>query len=809
MKIKSFLNLKLGSRMIFWISITSLVVMVGVGYTIFSGSSMLLKAEIKRGLEKEAVSASNQLEIVFSRISQISKDITLMDSTLLGQPSHTGRLRGAETTILQNDPDVLDIYTAYEEGAVDGKNNLIIGQMYDSERSKISPIMVNFAGEMGYDPNQPTYEYHTDMNWYGLVKEKQACTWGPPYFDTGGTNQYIVSMVCPIYLDSVFMGVGGTDLILDRLNSTIASIHIGQTGYGFLIGPSGEYLADPAAPERVTQQETIFSIADQTKNEDLREIGNAMIAGQSGFLEIKDPSSGKLNWIYYEPVESTGWSLAVTVPADEMLAGMTDLMLYAIIAGLVGFLLMAGLAYLLGRSVTKPIQVINAAVKNLAVGDFNRDMPAATKNMITRRGDEVGEMGRSLIGAEEYVAEMVDIANRIAYGDLTVNITPKSKKDELGVAYVNMIGGMRRMVSHVADNVTHLNQASEKLSLAARQTSEATSQIANVIQQVAVGINQQVESTFKTSTRVGEMTTTINTVTAGAQKQAEAVENTTHLVNRLTSLIQESTEAAQNNAQGSAAAAQNSKTGAATVQTSISSINKIREKVGFSAGKVKNMGEHSARIGAIVEIIDDIASQTNLLALNAAIEAARAGEHGKGFAVVADEVRKLAERSSAATKEINSLVRDIQRTVADAILTMDEAIQQVDEGVDRSQASGKALEEILRTVEKVYQEASDSAVRLQQATSSMTDMVTTVDTVAEIVEENTTSMMLMADHANDVTHSVEDISSISEESSASIEEVSASTEEMNAQADEVRLSAQSLAKLAQSLKETVAQFKLA
>lgn len=339
-------------------------------------------------------------------------------------------------------------------------------------------------------------------------------------------------------------------------------------------------------------------------------------------------------------------------------------------------------------------------------------------------------------------------------GDFTGkgNYESKDEIGELTASYNNMTNSLQAVFITVQDSSQQVASASEQLSASAEQNSNASEHITLTVQELASGSDKQldtVENSFRVMKDITNHTKTISKHTEEITKDA----------------LQASTLSTEGNK---------------AIQKVNEQMNSIYENVNSLSKAVGNLDARSNEISQITNVITGISAQTNLLALNAAIEAARAGEHGKGFAVVADEVRKLAEESTNSTEQISNLIQLIQNDTNLTLKTMEKAAEEVQSGLNVVSVAGSSFEKIEQAVNGVVsqiEDISDSLKKLSNGTLSVND-------------------------------SIENVSNVAQETSAITQNISAATQEQLASMEEITSSSMALAKLADDLQVIINQFKI-
>lgn len=344
-------------------------------------------------------------------------------------------------------------------------------------------------------------------------------------------------------------------------------------------------------------------------------------------------------------------------------------------------------------------------------------------------GSPIKNKEGNIIGAIEYIADISDMKERedylkrstntmmtamdkLAEGDLTVNITPERNDDDIA-----------KLFGSFNNSISQINHALTQVLESVQATASAAIEISASADQLAAGTQEQSAQTSEVSAAVEQMAATIS----------ETAQN----VFRTNTAAKDSGNLAQD--------------GQIVIESTISGIGKIKDVVEHSSNTIFELGQSSTQIGEIIQVINEIADQTNLLALNAAIEAARAGEQGRGFAVVADEVRKLAERTTSATNEIVEMVTKIQKDSQNAVQSIKQGNEEVSKGMEEATKARTSMEKIVSSSDEVFEISNQVAAASEEQSLTVEEITRSIEGINTVAHESASGVSQIANAATDLS----------------------------------------------------------
>jgi methyl-accepting chemotaxis protein len=359
-----------------------------------------------------------------------------------------------------------------------------------------------------------------------------------------------------------------------------------------------------------------------------------------------------------------------------------------ILGSLLAFLFVLTAGFVITRNIAMPLQEVSKAAQRIASGDLLVDLASGV------RRDEVGVLTQTFSRMTHSLKQISEVAKQIAKGDLTVEPTPQSEKDILGNAFLAMVSDLRKAMREIGEGVDVLGAS--------------TSEILATTKQVTTGAAE-------TATSVTETTTTVEQVKQTALVSSQKAKRVS--------------ESAQN-------VAQIAQAGRKSVDGTIEEMTRMRSQMDLIADSIVRLSEQSQAIGEIVATVNDLADQSNLLAVNAAIEAAKAGEQGKGFAVVAQEVRSLAEQSKKATVQVRTILGDIQKATNGAVLATEQGTKAAEAGVKQATQSGDSVKALAESVAEASQAATQIAASSQQQLLGMDQVASAMENIKIATTQN-------------------------------------------------------------------------
>lgn len=498
---------------------------------------------------------------------------------------------------------------------------------------------------------------------------------------------------------------------LDQMFSLLQDIEIGLCGYALTddetyLGPYEAARSRLEVPSRDLRQLTADNPRQQHRLDLLDPLVDGLIAqaresvaairekGSTAGVETIKSSRAKatMDEIRKLVAELEGEELGLLQERAQRAAADADLTRRTIVIGIATAVLVTVLAALfIGRDIAAPLREMSGIADRIAEGDLSAVLHAE------RRDDEVGRLMRAFSRMTDYLRRMAEAADRIAAGELRASVEARSANDLLGGAFV-------RMVAILREQRARLGEGAHVLGEAASEIVASTAQLA-----------------------------------AGAAEAAAAVSQTTSTVAEVRQTAELTSEKARQLSGSAQRAAQAAQSGQKSTADMAAGMERIRVQTEAIAGSMMRLTDQSQAIGQIIATVEDLAVQSMLLAVNAGIEAAKAGEHGRGFGVVAQEVKSLAEQSRQATNEIRALLGDVQQATAAAMMATEQGAKVVESGARQTEHAADAIRQLAGSANEAAQAAVQIAASSQQQLVGMEQVASAMENVRQASAQNAAS----------------------------------------------------------------------
>lgn len=531
------------------------------------------------------------------------------------------------------------------------------------------------------------------------------------------TGKMSILMSVPIFNNGQLVGVLGCSYTLENFTEKVKKLKFKETGYGFVVDASGLTLAYPTNGEFIGKLKLNDKKVDPELKVQKSELDDRLVDLFKIAAVNGKQITGKYNFV--DGVAEMAAFTPINLPGDRRWVMV----------------------------VAAPEMEVNQGINKLA-----QTMTIVSLVFIIIAVTVIVILSKQFVRPIQHIR---DACLLLAQGDFREGEIKDFGKDEIG----QLAQGFRMMRFNLHSLVAKVQGQAEQVAAASEELMASAEQSAQVASQVAISIEDVVN---------------------GAQEKLAIADDTSIVVEQMAASTKEIVVIINAMAEQSAQATAKAKSGNQSVDKAVIQMGQIEQTVNNSARVIEELGERSKEIGQIVSTISSIASQTNLLALNAAIEAARAGEQGRGFAVVADEVRKLAEQSQGAAKQIAALIGQIQSDTDKAVVAMNDGTREAKLGAEVVNASGEAFREIVVRITKMSEQV--------QEISSATDR--------------------MGAGSEQIVGAVQQIDRLCKSAVVEAHTVSVATEEQSASMEEIASASHALANMAQELEGAVHKFKI-